>query len=449
MRVISLIVSLTILIGVCVQAQETVTLSLNQAIELALQNNISVVQAENNISSAHGNVLAAYGNYLPTLSASGGWNRTQNDRAASSTQVIGGQPISFPASFSVTNNFSTRLDLNYVLFDGFAREASFNRATSNAISVEQQSQRTRQSIVYQMESGYLNVLRREQLVKVTEENLKRSKRQLERITESNRVGALALADVYRQQSQVAADELSLINAQNDYDKAKADLVALIGLDYLREYHFSDPSISTVVDQNEINETIEKYKDLMTLTERALSSRPDYVSTKEAFHAGESGVTAARSGYFPSVSASAGYGWSNQEFSRISDNKNISWGVNIRWNIFDAFQTNQALQSAIATRRNAEIALLQAERSISVEVKKALLDLDAARKQLEVTQKGLVSATEDRRIAEERYNLGAGTLLDLLVANAGYVNASANNVNAFYFYVITKRNFEYVLGERTY
>ncbi|HZY10641.1 MAG TPA: TolC family protein [Bacteroidota bacterium] len=449
MRVISLLMSLSILIGVGVYAQESVTLSLGQAIELALQNNISVIQAENNISSAHGNVLAAYGNYLPTLSASGGWNRNQSDRAGSSTQIVGGQVFTLPASFSVTNSFSTRLDLSYTLFDGFAREASFNRATSNAISVEQQSQRTRQSIVYQMESGYLNVLRKEQLVKVTEENLKRSRRQLERITESNRVGALALADVYRQQSQVAADELSLINAQNDYDKAKADLVALIGLDYSQEYHFSDPSISTVIDQNEINATTEKYKDVTALTQRALSSRPDYMSTKEAFHASESGVTAARSGYFPSVSASAGYGLSNPEFSRISDNKNISWGVNIRWNIFDAFQTNQALQSAIATKRNAEIALLQTERSVSVEVKKALLDLDAARKQLDVTQKGLVSATEDRRIAEERYNLGAGTLLDLLVANAGFVNASANNVNAFYFYVITKRNFEYVLGERTY
>ncbi len=104
---------------------------------------------------------------------------------------------------------------------------------------------------------------------------------------------------------------------------------------------------------------------------------------------------------------------------------------------------------MATQRNAEISLVQAQRDINVDVKKALLDLEAARKQYEVSQKGLVSATEDRKIAEERYNLGAGTLLDLLVANANLVNAQANQVNAVYNFITAKRNVEYALGEKQY
>ncbi|MBI4548109.1 MAG: TolC family protein [Ignavibacteriae bacterium] len=430
-------------------AQQTKTYTLNEAINLALERNLSVVQAQNNVESAQARVLAAYGNYLPALSAFGGWNRTQNDRAASSTQIIGGQALSFPASFSVTNNFSTRVDLSYVLFDGFAREANFNSASASALSTEQQAARTRQSIVYQVENAYLNVLRKEQLVKVSEENLKRGRRQLERITESNRVGALPLADVYRQQSQVAADELNLITAQNDYEKAKADLVALIGSDMAQEHNFSDPSISPETNQTELDSTKEMYSNFHELTQRSLANRPDYMATKESFRSAEAGVTAARSGYFPTISASAGYSLSNTELSTLRNNKNIAWGINIRWNLFDAFQTNQSLQSAIADQHNAEVAMRQAERDIGVEVKKALLDLEAARKGVEVSQKGLRSAMEDRKIAEERYNLGAGTLLDLLTANAGLVNAQANNINASYFYIIAKRNLEYVIGERTY
>jgi outer membrane protein len=430
-----------------VNAQQPIVLTLDKAVELALENNLSIIQTQNNVDAAHSRVLAAYGNYLPTLSASGSWDRTQSTNAGG-IRRLQGVPIPVPASTSTNNSFQAGVSLGYTIFDGFRREASFNSTTASATSTEQTAVRTRQSIRYQIESAYLNVLRQEQLVKVSEENLKRDQRQLERITESNRVGALSLADVYRQQSQVAADELSVINAQNDYDKGKADMVALIGLDMNVEYQFVDATISTTIDPAELNSTIEKYKIFNELVQRAIAARPDFLAAKESYNASESGITAARSGYFPRVSASAGYGFSNSELSKLSDNKNLSWGLNLSWNIFDAFQTNEALQSAIVTKKNSETTLRQSEREINVEVKKAMLDLEAARKQVEVSQKGLQSATEDRKIAEERYNLGAGTLLDLLTANAGLVNAEANNINSSFSFNIAKRNLEYVIGERT-
>jgi outer membrane protein len=335
------------------------------------------------------------------------------------------------------------------VFDGFAREGSLSRASSNAVSAEHQAARTKQAIVFQVESAYLNVLRDEQLVKVSEENLRRDERQLERITESNRVGALSIADVYRQQSTVAADELALINAENNYNKAKTDLLALIGLDVSVEYAIGDSSISIEISAAEMDSTVARYSNFRSLSERALNSRPDFLAAREQFNGADAGVGVARSGYFPRVNASASYGISNTELSRISDNKSLGWGLSIYWNIFDGFSTNQTLQTAIVQKKNAEVALLQAERDINADVKKAVLDLEAARKQYEVSQKGLISATEDRKIAEERYNLGAGTLLDLLTANAGLVQAQADKVNAVYNYIIAKRNLEYVLGERAY
>jgi outer membrane protein len=218
------------------------------------------------------------------------------------------------------------------------------------------------------------------------------------------------------------------------------------VDVFEDYTIKDPAITTEIEASELASTSAKYDNFRDLSNRALAARPDYIGASENYSASESGVTAARSGYFPTVSAFAGYTLSSNELSALSNNKNINWGLNVRWTIFDGFQTNQSLQSAIATKRNAEISLKQAERDINVEVKKALLNLDAARKAYEVSQKGLVSSREDRKIAEERYNLGAGTLLDLLTANAGLVGAEASKVNASYDYIIAKRNVEYALGE---
>ncbi len=439
----SMMTVVALLATALIASAQTKTLTLEQARQIALERNVNVAQAQNNIEAAQAGVLAATGSYLPTLSASGGWSRNQSEGPINLLGVI------IPNSKTVTNNFSTGLDLNYTIFDGFAREGRYSQSSATAVATEQTSARTRQTIVFQVESAYLNVLRNEQLVRVSEENLKRDRRQLERIQESNRVGALSKADVYRQQSQVAADELSVITAQNNFNKSKADLLALIGLDVAEDYVISDPTVSTTISQAELDAASAQSYDFTELSRRAIATRPDYIGAKEAVRSADGGVSAARSGYFPSLSASAGYGFNNSELSKLTENKNINWGVNIRWNIFDGFNTNQALQSAQVQKKNAELSLQQTERNINVEVKKALLDLEAARKAYEVSQKGLVSATEDRKIAEERYNLGAGTLLDLLTANAGLVNAEANKINSVYNYIIAKRNLEFAVGEKTY
>ena len=431
-----------------VSTQQTKVLTLDKAISVALDQNVSVRQALNNSSSAQSGVLAAYGTYMPSLSASGSWTRQQTDRPAS-TQLIGGQPIAVPATASTSSNYSTGLSLGYTIFNGFAREAGFNQAVSAATSTDQQTLRTTQQVVFQVQAAYLTVLRNRELVKVAEENLKRDQRQLDRITESNRLGALSIGDVYRQQSQVAQDEVLLISSQNTYDKSIADILSLIGADVNDAYDISDPSLPTELSESDFNATTDKVKSFGDVRQRALAARPDYMSAREGLNSAQSGVTSASSAYFPSLSAFAGYNLSNTEFAKLSESKGISWGLNVRWTLFDGFSTNRSVQSAIAQRRNAELSLLQTERNIGVDVKKALLDLDAARKQYDASLKGLQSATQDRKVAEEKYNLGSGTLVDLLTANAGLVNAQANKVNATYNYITSVRNLDYVIGEKKY
>jgi len=223
----------------------------------------------------------------------------------------------------------------------------------------------------------------------------------------------------------------------------------VGLETGQEYEFRDPAISTRIDSSEFSASREKYKNFAELTQRALTSRPDYIGAKRSYDASDASVRIARAGYFPSLVANAGISGNNEKFNDVLSYKSLYWGLTLRWTLFNGFSTNMDIENAAASRRNAELSIVQAERDISVEVKKGLLDLDAAMKQYEVSQKALISANEDRKIAEERYNLGAGTLLDLLVANANLVNAEANSVNASYNYVIAKRNVEYALGERTY
>ena len=432
-------------------AQPAKTLTLETAVDLALSKNLSVIQAQNSYEASQSSATAAQGGLFPTLDASAGVSRNQSWRnTPGGTTVVNGIPITYPAgnSFSASNNFSAGISSRLTIFNGFANTSNVSRANANETASKLTLSRTEQSTVYQTHQLYLNVVRNWQLLKVSEENLKRSTRQLERITESNKVGAVALADVYRQQVQSGSDELALIQAQNNFEKAKADLVAYLGVEFEGNYAVDVSGIPDAIDTTEFASLNATYADYDALVKTGVERRPDYLATAENVNAADASVTIARAGHLPSVSASGSFGFSNEELSGLTDNRGLNLSLNVSLPIFNGFSTSNQVEQAQVSRRNADENLKQARRQIAVDIRKALLDLESSEKQVMVTQTSVHSAEMDRKIAEEKYNLGAGTLLDLLIANANYTNALSNKVNAVIGYLLSKTQAEYALGTIT-
>lgn len=428
-------------------------LTFKQAIDAALEKNIDILRAQNTLEGQQSVVLSAYGNFLPSLSASGGWARQENRQPPSSagTYIYAGvvYPTAGTSGVSTSNSYRTGISASMTLFDGFNNTANLNKASATAVSNEFTLYRTRQSIVFQTQTFYLQVLRNKTLLSVSQDNLKTSQQQLQRIVESNKVGAVAAADVYRQQVQTANDELSLIRAQNTYDNSKADLLFLLSLDVVQDYDISDSQLIAEAERADAAEAKGMYSDYNQLVNQALAARPDYQAALYSKQSAESDVTISRSGYLPTISASAGYSLNNSELSAISDYKSMNWGISFSLPLFNGFQTNTQVQAAKLRLRNSEDQVALAVRQVQVDVRKAMLNFESSIKQLDVSLKSVISATEDRRIAEERYNLGAGILLDLLTANANYTQAVSNKVNAQYDLVLAKQQLKYVVGAEKY
>ena len=439
-----------LLSGSVVYAQAPTTLTLDKAVEIALQNNTQVIQAQNTVEGRQSAVTAAYGGLLPTLDAGGSYSNRQSWSPVSGggSQYIPGLGIlQLPSSGGHTSSdaYSAELDSRWTLFNGLGNYAAINAAKATANATQLSSDRTVQSTVLQVHTLFLNVVRTFELMKVNEDNVKRSQRQLEQIEESNKVGSAALADVYRQRAQVGSDEFNLITAQTNYENAKMDLIFALGVDFNKEYQFDFTGIPVDIDTTEFVSVNANYADFGGLVGTALEKRPDYQSAVESFNSADAGVSGARSAFFPSVSASGSYLFSNNQLSGITDNKNLSLSLTVSLPIFSGFSLQSQLDQAEVTRKNADEQVKQADRQVRVDIRKALLGLQSAEKQVVVAQSSVQSALMDQQIAEEKYHLGASTLLDLLTANANYTTALSNKVNAVTGYLVAKKTAEFAIG----
>jgi len=444
-------------------------ISLSDAVGIALERNYAVRQAMNNVEARQAGVMSAYGNFLPSISASAGWNGGE--------QYVNGVPL----GRNDTRNFGTSIAANVTIFDGFANTSNLTRAEASVESFESTLSRTRQAVVAQSMFSYYEVLRTRRLLEVAKQTVEYSTRQLERVQETARLGSASLVDVYQQQAALGQDEVRYVNAQNDYDVAKANLIAYLALDVRSDPEIMDATIPLEIEPAEFAAQQARIADFNRLISESFDRRPDYESSKQNLRAAEASVTTARSGFYPSLSARLTYSLSgttilentggrpiyglvdnsgvitpaqigvtpsvaySSEFSNFTDSKSLNWSLSLSFPIFSGFRTSEQVELAQVQKRNSEIQVQEKERVIQVEVRSASLRLQAAQKTYEAAVKSLQFQDQNLKVNQEKYNVGSGTLLDLLLAQNNYNSALSSKINAVYQYLNAKSQLDYATG----
>jgi len=419
-------------------------LTLSDAINIALQRNTTLQKSQNNLTTALKAEKTAYGQLLPTVSASGSWswNRTES-KGGGSVNVNGGN---IAVQTNESRYFNAGLSTDWTIFDGMANLSTMRQAQNSLESTQLTLEKVKQDAVFQTMSYYYDVMNNEILLKVKDDDLKWNVKQLETINERNKLGAVTLADVYAQQVKVGNAELAITQQKNAYETAKSTLLYYLGLDVLENYEFKDP----IEDQKNVDEKIsDKYSDIADLVGKALKSRSDYLSLKLDLQNSYESIVQAKAGHLPRFSNTMSFGYSGNSLNSMFDTKRYSVGFNLGIPIFSGWSVENRVQSAQVAAMNKEIDVSDLERDIKRNIQKTYLDLQAAEKRLEVTRKNVVSAEENRKIESEKYSLGSGTLLNVLMANTDFTTAQTNLVNAQFEFARLKAQILYLLGVLDY
>lgn len=418
-------------------------LTLQEAVSIALQRNSNIIKSQNNLEVSKSNLKSAWGNLLPSLGAQGSWNwrRDEGPQVDFLGNLTGGTDVTERRTYGVDFGGSV------TLFDGLANYSNISSSSDNLESAKLNFERLKENTVYQTMEYYYNVLRQAELVKVREDNVQFNKKFLEQVQERNRLGSVAIADVYSQQVQLGNAELLLIQQQNLFENAKSTLLNFLALDVLEDYEFADPFEETKELESESYEN--QFGNISQLVSDALSNRKDYQSQKYSLQSAESGVSAAWGGVLPQLTGNYGYGTGSNSVDKLFESSTYSASLTLRIPIFSNFNTENRIETAQVNAKNVEEDLIALERQIKIEVKQGYQDFQAAKKGLDVATKNLTSAEENRRINYERYNLGSGTILDVLQSDRDYTDAISNKIDAtFEFYRLKDKLVNY-LGKLNY
>ncbi len=418
---------------------------LNKTVRTAINNSLTVSTYQNNISIQEFNLKSAYGSLIPSLSFTGSWTRNNTTNKGGVT-YLNGIPYKYDSYTSAGNSFSFGLNSQVTLFNGFANYDNVDLQKQSIATLKTSLEQVKYDIIISVYQRFFDVLKKEKILKANEDNLTVSKDQLDRIKEYVNVGKKTVSEVYKQDVQVAQNELSVLSSKNDVSKSKVDLLSVMNEDVARTVTVDASGIYIPEQLSELKTVMAKYSNFETLVQNAVTTRYDYKAAIQ-----DIGVSETRYGiskkylYYPSLSGFASYNFNGNDLDRLDNSKVLTFGLTLSYPIFQGFQTDVTNQTYQVNIKQKKEDLVKLERQIRTDLRKALFDLETSYKQIEITDKNIISAEQDKLLSEENFRIGYGTLLDVQVATTNLNNLKINRINYLYNFLLTQKQIDYLSG----
>jgi outer membrane protein TolC len=391
------------------QVAEPSPVSLQQAVEIALEKNPLRKAAVADTRVASADVREARSAFMPRLT----FTETAT-RGNDPVYVFGSklrQQRFTAVDFSVNKlntplpfgNFSTRFGGTWNLFDSFASWHGMNRAKEMNEAAGHQLERTDQEIVFRVIDAYDAVLLARRQLEVAEQAVKTAQSITDRSQARFDSGLVVAADLLTAKVRMAGRQQELIRARNNLDLARAQLSTAMGV----------PMDSLFQPVEALAECTLPVSALQEVEKRALANRPDLKRIQSEEAAQRKSVAVAKSSFGPRVNAFAGWEMDNPTFVAGGGGNNWLGGVEVQFDIFQGGAKRAELSRERALQEKVTAMTQVVSDGVRLEVRRAYYNLDSARQEVEVTRAAIAQAQESLRISQDRYDDGLTTVTDLL------------------------------------
>jgi len=372
-------------------------LTLRQAIDLALQFAPPAVTARVATREASAGVMEARGDYLPSVSLGSTFATSSNERFDQATGRL------------VSENYSAQATASFEIFS-FGRRLAINRAARARLDAAIAGERNQDFAVALITTQlFYDVAAASELTEVARQRLDRALAQLEFAELRLEVGTVTRSDVLRAELEVGNAELALVDAEAALRGSSLRLGRQVGVaGAVGVVPGALPSVAPALPE------------LFDLVAEAEAEAPPVLSAEAQLRNRAALKVSTLTRYAPSFRVSGGFDWFDFDFPP-SDR---SWNLRVTGSIplFDGFSREAALSRDRAQERLAKARYRDAVIAARVDVEDAVSQINAAERRVVIAERGVGLAREDLRVQEERYQLGAVTILELQTSQVALADA---------------------------
>jgi outer membrane protein TolC len=401
-------------------SSEALPLSLADAIQRGLKNNLGAILNDQRIRAARGERAVTFSQLLPNI----------NTRTAEASQQINLAAYGFPTppgTASVIGPFSifdTRATLSQSILNLRAIHAI--KAGSETIRAADFSYKdTREAVVSLVTSLYLQAVAGASRIEASRAQVTAAEALYNQASDFKQAGVVPAIDVLRARVELQAQRQRLIFNQNEYEKQKLQLGRVIGL--------PDGQTIRLIDQ--VPYAAGPAITLDEALQQAYEARMDYRSLEARVRSAEQTRSAAAAGTLPSLSFNGDYGAIGKSPASLHGTYSAALALNIP--VFQGGRVRgEWLQADAALQQHrAELADLRGR--IGFEIRSALLDLKAAADQVEVTRSTVDLARQQEEQARDRFAAGVTNNLEVVQAQEALASANESYIASVYSYNIAK------------
>lgn len=436
------IMILAVMMSINASAQKLWTLE--DCLTYAIENNITLKQAQLKRQSATEDRKQSQAALLPTLSAS-------------TNQSVGYRPWQDSGTTTVTNGtVNTKVDKAY--YNGsYGLNASWtvwnggqntNQVRLNRLSEEQADlsiSETANSIQEKIAQLYVQILYMTEAIDVHRQSLTTSKKNEERGQQMVGVGKMSKADLAQLTAQRASDEYSIVEAESQLANYKLQLKQLLEIT-------DGESFDVAVPETTDEQALADIPSMTAVYESALVARPEIQNAKLNIESGDLQLKIAKAGWLPTLSVTGGLGTSTNSLSsngwgnQIKTNFDASAGLGVSIPIVDGRKTKTAVNKAQIAREQAQLDLIDKQKNLYSTIEGYWLDALTNQQKFRSALTTVESEQTSYDLLSEQFQLGLKNIVELMTGKDKLLTAQQNKLQSKYMTILSQQLLKFYQGE---